>query len=967
MATKRFLDEHSDAYRNFHAQLSGVLPPDRLLSDPLRTLAYGTDASFYRLYPKLVARPRTLAEVAEVLQAAVRCGVGCTFRAAGTSLSGQAVTDSVLVQLTGSFRGAKVLEGGAAICLQPGVRGGEANALLAKYGRRIGPDPTSIDSAMVGGIAANNAAGTCCGTSEDSYQTVLSMKIVLADGTLLDTGDPASRAAFAASHGALLSSLADIRDEIAADEVLTRRIRAKYRIRNTTGYGINSFVDFVDPFDILLHLMVGSEGTLAFIGEVTYRTVEDHAYKASAFVLFPGIEHAATAAQELRLGSAQAAELMDRLALRAAEDMAGVPPMLRSLPPEACALLMEVQADSVGALQRKIREAKAAIAGIPTLGPVHFTSKSAEYQWLWNVRRGLFTAIGAKRPLGTTVVIADVAFQMKDLAAGTLEMQRLFQEHGYQEGIILGHALDSDIHLVLTQDFNDPREVDRYRLFMQDVCDTVLDKFDGSLKAEHGTGRNMAPYVEREWGKKAYTLMKRLKALFDPKGVLNPGVIFNEDPEAHVKNLKVLPLAHEIVDRCTECGFCEPRCAARDLTLSPRQRITVLRELARLRLLGELNREDEKRRRWMEREFQYFVLDTCATDGLCATACPILIDTGKLTKALRAQQHGPLARRAAGAMGAHYASALRAAKFAFGLADVAHVALGESAVAGISSGFHRLSGGRIPVWNRHVPKPASPEQLADVVKDSGFRVVYFPSCITRLWGPARGDQEERAISAAMLSILDKAGCHVLFPRGNSGLCCGLTFESKGFPELALRKCHELEEELLERSDGGAIPILCDTSPCVEHMRIHMDKRLHISEPAEFIHTHLMDKLRFEKKASLVAIHVTCAALKMGIGPKLQAVAQACAEKVVQPQAGCCAFAGDRGLTFPELNAAALRGLRDAVKGCEAGYSNSRACEIGLSKHSGIPYRSIAYLVDRCTSPLGARPTRSAPKGSRPVP
>ncbi len=944
MASPQDIAALPEAYRAFCAELGQILPAERIVCDPLRTLAYGTDASFYRLVPRVVAQVRSASEVAGVLWAARARRLGCTFRAAGTSLSGQALSDSVLVQLTNGFRGARVLEGGAAVALEPGVVGAEANALLAPLGRKLGPDPASIGSCMVGGIAANNASGMCCGTHQNSYQTVRSMKLVLADGAELDTAGAASREAFTASHQTLLDGLAVLRDRVAADPALSARIREKYRIKNTTGYALNAFVDFHDPFDILLHLVIGSEGTLAFISEITYRTVEEHAHKASALLLFPDVEHAARAAQALDRSQVAAAELMDRRSLRSVEEKPGLPPALRTLPPGACALLVEVRASDAEALRLRAEAVAGLLAGIANLQPVRFTSVKAECETLWDVRRGLFPAVGANRRVGTTVIIEDVAFPMKHLAAGVLELERLFSKHGYDEAIIFGHALDSNVHFVFTQDFNDPAEVARYRRFMEDVCEAVTARFDGSLKAEHGTGRNMAPFVEREWGAAAYALMKETKALFDPDGLLNPGVLLNDDPEVFVQNLKPLPLTHELVDRCTECGFCEPRCPSRALTLTPRQRITVRRELSRLRARGEA----PERLARIEQDYQYQGLDTCAADGLCATACPVSIDTGKLVKALRAGQRGGFARSVASAVGSHYGATVGAARVGFALPGVARNILGADVVESISGRLHRLTRGLVPVWNEHTPAPARVGPLRDLVKGRPDRVVYFPSCITRLWGPAPGTDDDRAVTAALLSILDKAGYDVLFPRDMAGLCCGLTFDSKGFPELGDAKGRELEAALLERSEEGRLPILCDTSPCVQRMRDHLDRRLRIHEPAEFIHAHLMQRLTWEKKAGRVAVHVTCSALKLGLGPQLEAVARACAEEVVVPPTGCCGFAGDRGFSFPELNASALRDLGEAVKGCEAGYSNSRGCEIGLSEHGGIEYRHIAYLVDRCT-------------------
>jgi D-lactate dehydrogenase len=946
------LDALTAPYRALHAGLSAALPADRLIIDPLRLLALGTDASFYRMVPKLAVKVRDAAEAKVVLERAAASRLPVTFRAAGTSLSGQAVTDSVLVVLSG-FDERQILDGGARVRLGPGVIGAEANALLAPLGRKLGPDPASIGACKVGGIAANNASGMCCGTAQNSYQTVESMRLLLADGTALDTADPASRAAFLASRPEVVAGLAALRDGIRADPVLSDRIRRKYRIKNTTGYGLNAFVDYDDPIDILLHLMIGSEGTLAFISELTFRTVEEQAHKASALVLYPDIEQGARAVQKLDRQVVAAAEIMDRASLRSVEQRPGMPPGLAGLAPDVCALLVEVRASSAAGLPAAVEAASERLASVPTLGPVAFTSDRVAADRLWDVRRGLFPAVGAARRIGTTVVIEDVAFPMEHLAAGTVELQRSFARHGYAEGIIFGHALDGNLHFVFTQDFGDPAEVKRYRAFLDEVCGMVAGRFDGSLKAEHGTGRNMAPFVAQEWGAAAYGVMKRVKALLDPHGLLNPGVLLDDDPEGHLKHLKPLPAVDPLVDQCIECGFCEPRCPSRNLTATPRQRITVAREMARLeRSGGEADRLTRLRR-----DFAYWGEATCATDGLCAMACPVGIDTGTLVKKLRAQDRGGLARATAGLVARHLGGASGGARAGLGAVAGARAVLGDGLVAAGFRGLRALSGGASPAFTPALPRPARCAPWRDEVRGLGRRVVYLPACVARTFGPAAGDPEDRALPDAVRSLLAKAGYDVRFPPGLSSLCCGLAFESKGFPELADLKAHELEAALLEASDGGAVPILCDTSPCLQRMKKKLDGRLTLLEPVEFIHDHLRDKLLFRREPGPVAVHTTCSATKMGLGAKLEAVARLCAEQVVSPPGvGCCGFAGDRGFSHPELNASALAPLRAGLPdGCREGFSTSRTCEIGLSHHAGRPYRSIVFLVDRCSSSLTAAP------------
>ncbi len=936
-------------YRKLYDEIARFIPEPRLLIDPFWTLAYGNDASCYRLIPKIVIKTVDRHEVAQILKSANRSGIPVTFRAAGTSLSGQAVTDSVLVLLAGAWKKCRVHGNGERITLEPGVIGAEANGRLAPYGRKIGPDPASINSCMIGGIAANNASGMCCGTAQNSYRTVESMTLILPDGTMLDTGDPGSRRSFARTQGALIAEIERIRDEINGDRELRQRIAQKYRIKNTTGYSINAFIDYTDPFDILLHLMIGSEGTLAFNAEITYRTVEEPPHKASSLIIFPDMESACTAAIILKQEPVSAAELMDRASLRSVENREGLPVYLRSLAPDAAALLVETRAGDTRTLLGQVERIQRSLHTVPTVFPVAFTDKKQEYEVLWDVRRGLFPAVGGTRRTGTTVIIEDVAFPIERLAEAAIGLERLMKRHGYDEGIIFGHALDGNLHFVFTQDFGLPEEVEKYRRFMEDMTVMVVEKYDGSLKGEHGTGRNMAPFVEREWGEKAYRLMRRIKRAFDPNAILNPGVLLNDHRTVHLENLKALPRTHEIVDKCIECGFCEAKCPSGNVTTTPRQRIVVRREISRLRSSGE----NAGRLKALEDGYVYLGEQTCAVDGLCATSCPVTINTGDYTRHLRSQQNGKGASSVAHWMAGHYGTTLSAVRLGLKSANLAHAVLGTSLMSGIAAGVRAFSKGAIPLWNPYMPKGISTPKLKDRIKGSGRKVVYFPSCIARTMGPAKDDDGQRHVFEAMLSVLDKARYDVLFPPALERLCCGLSFESKGFFKQADSLARELEKALLACSREGEYPILCDTSPCLYRMRRSFQSKLRLFEPVEFIHTNLMDRLEFRKIPEKIAVHVTCSSTKMGLGEKFKALARACAEEVVVPDnVDCCGFAGDRGFLHPELNKAALARLKPSLPpGCSSGYSNSRTCEIGLSLHGGVHYRSIVCLVDRCTVPL----------------
>ncbi len=937
-------------YEHFRRAITRFVPKRNIVTDPLRTLTFGTDASFYRLIPKIVVTVECESEVRLILREAQRLDLPVTFRAAGTSLSGQSVTDSILVRLGHGWRQFQVLDKASKIRLEPGIIGAEANAILAEFDRKIGPDPASIDSAKIGGILANNASGMCCGVAQNSYQTLHSMRLVLADGTVVDTADEKSRAEFARSHGALLQRLGQLREKVLADQRLCERIRYKFKIKNTTGYSLNALIDFDDPFDIMTHLMIGSEGTLGFISDAIYHTVIEHRHKASALILYPDVQTACRAIPLLQNLPVAAAELIDRAGLRSVQDQPGMMESLAELGETVTALLVETRAESAEELTGHIARIASAIRELPTVRPVAFTDIAEEYTALWKIRKGLFPAIGAVRRTGTTVIIEDVAFPGEHLAEAALDLQRLFRKYRYDEAIIFGHALAGNLHFVFTQDFSIDSEVVRYRDFMAEVVEMVVEKYDGSLKAEHGTGRNMAPFVEKEWGETAYRLMREIKDIFDPRNLLNPGVILSTDAQTHIKNLKPLPATHEEVDKCIECGFCEPVCPSKDITFTPRQRIVGRREISR-RMAARADQEGVAE---LVRAYRYPGKDTCAADSLCSTRCPVGIDTGKMIKALREEAHGWLGNSVADLVADHFTGVSRSVGSALNLVDKLHARIGTPAMETAARAVRGVSFAKLPLWNPEMPTSAAkntPSQ-GDVTKP--LKVVYFPSCAARaMGGPSLGEVERVPLPEKTGSLLRKAGYAVSIPAELDQLCCGQAFESKGFMRQADRKSRELSEALLAASENGAIPVLCDTSPCLKRMRATLDERLRLFEPVEFVLTFLMERLKFTRLDVKVAVHATCSTRKMGLENKLFELARACAREVVIPEGVyCCGFAGDRGFTFPELNGSALRELREKVCGCEAGFSTSKTCEIGLSLHGGIPYRSILYLVDEASEPIG---------------
>ncbi len=989
------------SYQDFLGEIKQFVAENCIYTDELRTLGWGTDASFYRQIPNIVVRSDGEEQISKIVKACKKFKVPFTFRAAGTSLSGQSVSESVLIVAGKHWEKYELGENQDTIRLQPGIVGARVNEILKPFGRVFPPDPASIGSAMVGGIVCNNASGMNCGVHANSDRMMVSARIILTDGTIVDTGSEKSKAAFRQSHPEFIQKIEALRDRVRADKELADRINLKYSIKNVTGLNIRPLLAYDDPFDIMAHCMVGSEGTLAFLSEVTMKTLYDYKYKASAMVYFLTMKEsceAVVAMKKLKSGDedlkmsaenlmVKSAEMLDYKSLSSVDDpvylqykkdvdagkIAGVEPGDYH---NLTAILTETKGITHEQLLEKIEKIKECLGQFSLYIPAEFTEDPAVYGKYWAIRSGIFPSVGGTRPVGTSCLIEDVAFHIEDLPEATVKLQKLIADHGYSDACIYGHAFEGNYHFILNQSFKSESEVKRYEEMMRDVARLVVEEYDGSLKAEHGTGRNMAPFVKYEWRDKAYEVMKELKAIFDPDGLLNQGVIFNDDPECFIKCLKPLPVldfnfnevpdgghylkdgvstAKETIEavkranKCIECGFCEVNCMSCGLTLSSRMRIAVQREIRELESTGA----NPERVATLKRQYKYYGDQTCATDGLCSTSCPMKINTGELTHLIRQfDMNNNKTGYKVGEFAANHMAGIKSGlRVVLDVANLGHNVLGSSIMTGICNGMNKMG---LPLWTTAMPKKKSqPKPGAHIGKADAedLKVVYFPSCINQTMGLAKGAPVKNSLVDDTCKLLNKAGYEVIFPKGMDKMCCGQIWESKGMLDIADRKSAELEEALWEASEQGKYPVLCDQSPCLHRMK-KVIKRMKLYEPAEFIMVYLKDRLDFHPIDRHIALHITCSTREMGVSDKLIELARLCSNNVYLPEGvGCCGFAGDRGFTYPEMNKYALRKLRPQIEQhhIEIGYSNSRTCEIGLQTNTGIPYMSIVYLVNECTT------------------
>ena len=935
--------------------LVALLGADCVLTRPIDLIRYATDASPYRLFPKAVVIARNVDDVRKVLGYARQQHESVTFRAAGTSLSGQAQGDGILVDVRRHWAGVNVEAGGRRLRARPGTILSRANLALLAHGYRLGPDPASASACTIGGVIANNSSGMCCGTTQNSYKTLSSLKFMLPSGAFIDSAGEDAERHFAAAEPALAAGLMEIKRDIESDPELVARLRKKFSIKNTTGYHMEAFLDGATPLEIFRRLIIGSEGTLAFIAEAVFETIADDQCRLTSFMIFPDMYVACAAVKPFVDHGAAAVELVDRASLRAIEGKPGVPDRWKALPEQATALLVEFRTANDAARSEAERIANATLAGLTLLEPAAFTRDPALAAQFWNVRSGLLASVGGARPSGSSFILEDVCFPQERLADGALDLQALFAKHGYT-GIVFGHASAGNLHFLITPFLNEAKEIAHYGAFLHDIVELVVGKYDGSLKAEHGTGRNIAPYVEREWGNKLTALMWKLKRLADPQNILSPGVMLTADPESHLENLQTAPTIEPTVDRCIQCGFCEPVCPSRNLTTTPRQRIALRREMARQTAGSKVSAG-------ILADYDYDAIQTCAGDGSCGIACPVDINTGALMKHFRQLEHGPRAERLAAAFARRFGTVERVARLAVGAADVTAKAFGKRTITAVTDTARAfVSKDLMPGWLPNMPaaaKPKPPETSRD-----GAAGVYFTACVNRIFGRMAGQSRKLSLQEAMIAVSARAGMPLWIPEDIGGHCCATIWHSKGYAEGNTVMANRTAESLWRWSDGGRLPIICDASSCSfgitseivayltpENREHHA--RLTILDSIAWAHDRLLPKLQIRSKVASAVLHPSCSVNHLKLAPKLEALTAAMADDAVTPAAhGCCGFAGDRGFLHTELTRSATVEEAEEVRArkFDAYLCSNRTCEIGLNLATGRDYVSFVYLLEELTRP-----------------
>jgi len=936
--------------------LEALLGHDRIMHRLTDLVRFASDASPYRYIPKIVVSPRTTDEIAKVLTYCQARGRNATFRAGGTSLNGQAQSDDILIEVRGHWQGCSVEQNGARLRTKPGTILSHANARLARLGRKLGPDPASNGACTIGGVIANNAGGMRCTLDRDAYHTLESCTFVLPSGTIIDTAAPNAEAEFERLEPKLARGLMELRTEMLADAALVDRVRRKYSIRNTHGYRLCALLDGTTPLEIFQRLLVGSEGTLGFIAEAVMSTVPVPKVAGVAFLIFPSIDAAVGMVPKLVGLGASAVELMVAPALTAASQaIEGTPTYWRELDPSAAALLVEFGEDSTDALEAKEGQVESLVAHANLVRPVEFTSVAEAIELAWHVREGLLGLVGKQRPPGTMLITEDVCFPPENLAAGAHDLLALLSKHGFVPGVA-GHAAHGNLHFMLVAHLDAEEGRQRYSAFMDDMVELVVRKHDGSLKAEHGTGINMAPFVAAEWGEKATRMMWRIKELADPAAVLGPNVILTHNANVHLEALKSIPLIESVSDatQCIECGFCEPVCPSRNVTTTPRQRVALRREMAR-----QPDRSAVLQR--LQRDYEYDAIQTCAGDGSCSLVCPIGINTGSLMRDFRKKEHGDRAEAIALYVARRWASVERLARWGLGAANLIQRAFGyrpSQALTGVARLI--VSEDLVPSVPGLMPRPA---RALPPTEMEGAAAVYFPACINRFFGRDPVATDDIALPEALVRLSARAGRPLWIPSDVAGLCCATPFSSKGYQRAHDYMARAVAEAIWRWSDEGKRVVVVDAASCTLGLVDEVKKHLTGAERDRFAQVRIMDAIQWcqdllpalsiRQELDRVILHPTCSMTHLHLTKGLEQIAATLAREVEIPfGAACCGTAGDRGLLHPELVRSATRDERSSVedRSADAYLSANRTCEMGMRHATGRPYESFIYQLERLSRP-----------------
>ena len=741
--------------RDLRARVEG-----EVLFDDLHRTLYSTAACIYEIRPLGAVVPRHEADVLAVLDYARRNGLPVTARGGGSGLAGQTLGRGIILDLSKHFRRIGEADGAAGtVRAQPGVVQARLNRSLRRQGLHFAPDPSSSAWCTLGGMVANNAGGSHTVSHGATRENVVSLRVALATGEVIETR-PVPRAALAAVSGAdphdrLAAGLLRIADThrtvIEARQPRTRRNSSGYALREAA----NGSVD-------LARLLVGSEGTLGIVLEATLRVLPVAKAKATALVLFDDLEKAGAGVVTVLESAPSAVELLDRTfieVIRAADRRlaSGLPGGTEAL------LIVELEGDDPREVSDRLDRLDAALVGRLGLATeVRKAARPEETARIWAVRKAASPILsrleGRQR---NTRFIEDAAVDPGRLAEFVRRLRDLLKRHDLQAAIF-GHAGDSNLHCNPLMNPKDPRDLLTMERVAEEFVDLVMD-LGGSLSGEHGDGRLRTPFLRRAYGP-LVDAFAEVKTLFDPQGILNPGIIVHDGASRLTDDLRygagyrrattATRLDAEVwgreVEKCHGCGACRDYCPVAvetgDEAATARAKGNLLRAVISGRLEASVVATDGFKE----------IMDLCVNCRLCHSECPTAIDIpgmAVLAKEIYVRQRG---KRVADRLLTAAGPLLRAGS---ALAPLANAALGAPLLRRLTAPLTGLAARR-----RLQPFARRPLAIRmPSVDPEGRKVAYFHGCFG-------GYQDLEGEGAAALELLEGLGCAVAVPPQE---CCGI--------------------------------------------------------------------------------------------------------------------------------------------------------------------------------------------------
>lgn len=881
-----------------------------LLQDRLTRLIYATDASLYRYLPEAVAKPTSNQEIIELINYASHNNKSLTFRAGGTSLAGQTLTNSIAVDVSKNWKQLEVLENGNSIRAGISVIGGKLNQVLMPYNKKFGPDPASINSAMIGGILANNSGGLSCGTANNPYSSLLGMTFILSNGIEINSLDANADHLLKDTSPNIYEKILSLKEYILNDSALVQKIKRKYELKNTIGYSLNSFIDFDKPIDLLTHLLIGSEGTLGFISEATFRTVPLNKFKQAYFFSFSNTTDLCNAIANLKENGASALEFMDSISLESVQEK--INNIFDFDLNDKYALIAEFGFESE--VERDdFKQNEQGLLRQIKFDNIHSSQDTQEQYKIWAIRKGLLASIGGQRKPNTSFIIEDVAVRLKDLSSALFDIRAIINKYEFTTGIY-GHGIDGNIHFTISENFDSKNELTRLEFFFEEITDLIVHKYDGSLKAEHGTGRNMSPFVEKEWGSELYSIMHQIKSAIDPNCVFNKGVLLNDDYQIHLKHIKSIPDVSPIVDKCIECGFCEVVCPSKNTTLTPRQRIAVHREIARMDLKLKLEETAI-----LQNQFD----DTCATDGLCSLNCPVGINTGLFVKEFRNEKNS---NNFIGTI--EFRTVEKFAKF-----GIRNKSLLENSIV---SYFAKLTEPKLNLdLIKNLQNKPQKLQFGQYKKEIDY--IYFPTCTSRFFGE---NGEKQNLTQKIIDIGLLFDLNIVMLEELADNCCGLMYESKGMETASIEHKEYLTSVLAKYKPKA---VIIDSESCYGFLK-NNDSQINFIDTMDFLS---LGKDKFKTTKDKVLFHPSCSTRLIFTDDEIKAKLNNLGINADLTDVRCCGAAGDKLFTEKYLHYSAAKEFDYLKNSNYSGYySNNLPCEIAISHSTGKDFKSLVYLANK---------------------